>query len=370
MCNWIQEPNGTNLHYDAIYNRTCSSHVPSTGKTISLESVHFWGKPIWKGHYWPNGGLKYPDYFYNSVPKNVFYMHIANNAVIINSGEIFTNDMKLAPFGCNPNLDPIPPRDYGNSPIYDEVFIISQHWGNTYFHKMLEDLPRLAPYLEFLQNNTQIRIHVQDLNCHTMDIIEFIGLDPSRLVMGTIRAKIVYLPQATPCGFPNVQETQILSQIFREKLVHLHGKQKQNYIIYIQRTFSRQMVRRLQIWSLLINLAKEYNLTFEIFPDFPSQPLIDTMIMFNKAKLIVAPHGAGLSNIIYSEPGTYIIEGICNRPHVNLCYQRAAHILGHHYHAIPSRNPVGCEIVIDIDEVEIERVARVYLKLGANNLDS
>ena len=88
------------------------------------------------------------------------------------------------------------------------------------------------------------------------------------------------------------------------------------------------------------------------------------MTMFHEAVLVVAPHGAGESNILFSQPGTYVIEGVCNRPHVNLCYQRTAYILGHHYHAVVSKG--GCKGHIDISTEEIRKVVKVHVKLWKN----
>jgi len=70
--------------------------------------------------------------------------------------------------------------------------------------------------------------------------------------------------------------------------------------------------------------AKDYAL----LADNPTPSLNDTMMMFHSAVIIVAPHGAGLPNVFFSQPGSYVIEGVCNRPHVNLCFQWLAHILG------------------------------------------
>ena len=85
------------------------------------------------------------------------------------------------------------------------------------------------------------------------------------------------------------------------------------------------------------------------------------MRLFRSAVMIVAPHGAGLSNMVFSEPGTVVIEGVCNRPHVNLCFHREAYVLGHHWHGIPSRG--GCEEVVDVSATEVENVVRKYLSL-------
>ena len=86
--------------------------------------------------------------------------------------------------------------------------------------------------------------------------------------------------------------------------------------------------------------AKEYNLSYEVFKDNPPPSFVDMMRMFNAAVMVVAPHGAGLANLVFSEPGTFVVEGVCNRPHTNLFFQRTAQVLGHRWHGIPSSG--GC----------------------------
>ena len=48
--------------------------------------------------------------------------------------------------------------------------------------------------------------------------------------------------------------------------------------------------------------------------------------------MVIGPHGAGLSNIFFSQPGTVVIEGTC-KP-LNLCYSRVAHVLHQIYFGI------------------------------------
>ena len=70
-----------------------------------------------------------------------------------------------------------------------------------------------------------------------------------------------------------------------------------------------------------------------VFWEFKDKPLPgyeDTVKMFYRAKLIVAPHGAGLSNILFSQPGSTVVEVLCN-PRPNPCYKDVALALGHRY---------------------------------------
>ena len=166
---------------------------------------------------------------------------------------------------------------------------------------------------------------------------------------GVSRAKIVYQPRATGCGNANIQESEVLSQLYLDYIKRTFPAQPRNRLILIRRSKKRKFNDQKGIEKVLEHAARDYNLTYTLFPDRPTPSLNETMMMFHSAVLIVGPHGAGLSNMIFSQPGTYVLEGVCNLPHVILCFQRLAHILGHHcihWHGVTSRG--GCEGVVDV----------------------
>jgi capsular polysaccharide biosynthesis protein len=51
--------------------------------------------------------------------------------------------------------------------------------------------------------------------------------------------------------------------------------------------------------------------------------------LFADAKVIVAPHGAGLTNMLFAREA--VIVEIINPAYFNLCYYRLANVLGHTY---------------------------------------
>mmetsp|Transcript_5786 Transcript_5786/g.13783 ORF Transcript_5786/g.13783 Transcript_5786/m.13783 type:complete len:173 (-) Transcript_5786:821-1339(-) len=63
------------------------------------------------------------------------------------------------------------------------------------------------------------------------------------------------------------------------------------------------------------------------------EPLKSQLELFRKATTIVAPHGAGLSNIYISRPGTGVLEFLVMNG-VGLCYMIAAAKLGLRYWAL------------------------------------
>ena len=209
---------------DAIYNRRCNRNIDDTVRPSSLQPSFLSGRSIYPNHYWPNSGNSYPANVYTVTPPYVFHMHIHRDAVVTELGDVYTDGLKLVLHSCRPSNDVSPalPLHLGSIPLYNEVFVVSQYWGATIFHRMAEVMPRIALLVDFLKANPEIRILALEVGGHLAELLEIIGVDRSRLITGVTRAKVVYQPRATACGFPNVQESQMLSQLYRN---------------YIRRTF-------------------------------------------------------------------------------------------------------------------------------------
>ena len=363
LCSWIETPGVIKMRYDSIYRRTCNRNINDTARGQSLRPLFLCGKPINRDHYWPNNGDSYPEHFYTTTPPYVFYMHIHRDAVVTQLGDVITARTKLVLYACSHDITPTLPLGgkLSQIPCYDEVYVITQYWGNAVFHRMTEIVPRLVLCLQFLNAHPEIRILGPEVGGRLAQLLEIIGLAKSRLITGVARAKIVYQPRATGCGFANVQESQMLSRLYRDYIKRTFPSQARNRLVLIRRSGGRRFTEQKQIEEVLERAARDYNLTYTLFIDNPTPSLNDTMMMFHSAVIIVAPHGAGLSNVFFSQPGTYVVEGVCNLPHVNLCYQRLTHILGHHWHGVTSRG--GCESVVDVSAASVEDAVRSYLRL-------
>lgn len=362
LCEWIETPGFTKAHWDAVYNRLCITDVHLTAKSHSIEWLYFHAKPINAEHYWPNDGLSYPSHFYISPPLEILYINILEDAVINLSGDIISGGIKVVPYTCSHDRIPTIPIEYLERPIYRDVFVITQFWGTTYFHKMLEVMPRIAAYLEFLRMNPNVHIHAPEDHSKVSELLRVLGLNTERIVTGITRAKVVYFPQGTPCGFPKVHELQILSHHYRNYIRENLPANPRNRLVLIKRSGLRRFLQQEQIEEVLLRIATAHNLNFTLFADSPTPALHETMSIFNSALLIVGPHGAGLANMVFSEPGTLVVEGVCNPPHVNMCFQFAAHDLGHRYHGIPSEG--GCESVVSIAPETIDSVVQELMKVG------
>jgi len=330
---------------------------------MPVKLVFLNAKQITRHNYWPNNGSSYPEHFYTATPPYVFHMHIHRDAIVTRLGDVISNGLKLVLYACSYDTDPHVPffDNLEQIPLYNELYVTNQYWGTGVFHRMVEIVPRLALHLQFLKANPEIRILAPEVRRRTAELIGIIGLDKSRLVKGVSRANIVYQPRATGCGHANIQESQVLSQLYRDYIRRTFPPQPRNRLILIRRSKKRRFTDRKGMEEVVQHAARDYNLTYTLFPDRPTPSLNDTMRMFHSAVVIIGPHGAGLSNMIFSQPGTYVLEGVCNLPHVNLCFLRLAHILGHHWHGVTSRG--GCEGVVNVPASHVNTTLRAFLGL-------
>jgi capsular polysaccharide biosynthesis protein len=69
-------------------------------------------------------------------------------------------------------------------------------------------------------------------------------------------------------------------------------------------------------------------------------PFEQQVSAFARARLIVAPHGAGLANLVFCNPGVNVIE-LFHPEHPNECYRRLAGDCGLGYQAVFGRNTLS-----------------------------
>ena len=359
LCVHLKNGSFTRHRWDTVFNHQCSSNISLSFQEKSIDQFFLNSVQINQNYYWPNKGTAWPSYFYTDVPRYITYIHIIQNGIVNQLGEVYTGKYRIVPYNCKPNFEKHSKTpDASSIPLYDEVFSISQYWGNAFFHKNLEEFPKLGPYIEFLKQHLEIKIHTYEKGEYTSAILTLLGLDPSRLISGTIRAHQIYLPRGTSCGFSQIQEAQLLSDHIRQTIKERATGSSKNLVL-VRRSQKRFFTEHKDLAHNLKLLAEEFGLQFYLFRDDPLPTLEETMREFGKAAMVVAPHGAGLSNLIFTEPGTIVLEGLCEPPHTNMCYTRLSHLLGHRYYGFLSRG--GCEGHITVPAREIEMVARNYL---------
>ena len=275
----------------------------------------------------------------NSTHLLIGYIHVIKNGAVDTNGDACAGKLKIVirRYSMTKSVSIAHPS---NSHIYNEVFSIAQFWGSGFYHGTIEDFTRIAPYLSFLRKHRQIKIHVKTRTGFIKGFTEFLGISPGRIVSGSVGARILYVPAGTSCGRSAIFPTYMLSAEFRSRITTpVHERRS---IVIIKRTTKRRFTHHHQILKMLQRLIKtrpQLKLKVEVYPDNPVPGLKETLAMLNRAFIVIAPHGAGEANLLFSEPGTVMIEGLCKSGMARaiLCYRNLAQVLGHRYYGILSR---------------------------------
>ena len=98
----------------------------------------------------------------------------------------------------------------------------------------------------------------------------------------------------------------------------LVSDQPRNTIVIIKRSKRRWFNYHDDIIKMIQSEMKGSDtIRLSVFDDQNLPSLAETVSLFNKAFLVIGTHGAGLSNVLFSEPGTAVIEGTYFRQKYN-----------------------------------------------------
>ena len=301
------------------------------------------------------------------------YVTVINHAFVNANGHVDKSGIILVPPSCTRNLTLESKFERSSkTPIYDEVFVIAQLWGEGHFHMNAEDLPRLAPYVEFLVRHANIRIHMATISrrnyrapIHAFESLRSLGIDPSRIIYGNVKAHVVYLPKSTPCIHGMLPEMQLLAARYQNYIEKTLKETAHSSVVLIVRASTkrgRNIPRRTYdvIHHELKRILTATFLHVELFDDKAYPTFAETLSMFHRARIIIGIHGAGLVNMIYSRPGTYIIELLCLQPALQFDYVITAGILGHRYHAVPVE---GCPYSVTVNVTKLISIVNMYARM-------
>ena len=330
--------------------RAIGRHINQTGCVEKIDNR----KPVELS--W-NTLLEQNDHSYKLGPEkgdDLFraFMHVIPNAVVHNDGDVIYRDTKIIIERCRMKQFQIKcTRVHAE---YDQVFTISQFWGYGFFHGAVEGLNRLSLYLKYLLDHPNIKIHVDRYHPY----LQALGLKRERIIRGTVRASVLYMPMGTPCYTLPFLEGQLLAEQLKGTLVG--SNETRDTVVLIKRRSKRWFEHHDTIYVTLEKHCQDMGLKLVVFDDKIIPAMHDTMNLFHRALVIVAPHGAGLTNMIFSQPGTLVIEALCHdfAKNLNICYQRMASVLGMRYYSFTINDTCMKVTATDIEKPFVE-----YMKL-------
>lgn len=214
-----------------------------------------------------------------------------------------------------------------------------QPFGTTYYHVLTEVLPN-ALFLSNIINDKTIPILVPESK-FILNIFKWFDIN-NPIVFKLDNNYNFFKQQTTECGFPSPQKILSLRDIIDKKI-----KYKKEIGVYIYR---KENWRQIKNSDEVFNFIKKRFKTIE-WVIFNEQNLDDTINIFSRAKIIIGPHGAGLTNMIFSPINISIIE-IMPIQESNMCYWHQSCILENKHYIFPQSylSPNDRNFNINIDE--------------------
>ncbi|NEQ79845.1 MAG: glycosyltransferase family 61 protein [Moorea sp. SIO2I5] len=202
--------------------------------------------------------------------------------------------------------------------------------GHNYYHWIHDSLQKIYLIKDLLPPDILyiVPANLKSWQLHSLKLLD-VNLDNLRYFSGEEvwqLEQLYYSPTNTVSGHDSTESNEWLRSVFYQKL-GIHTKSSEKTLnIYISR--SQATSRRIVNESDLLSLLDKWG--FERFW-LENMTLPEQIVLFSKAKSVVAPHGAGLTNLLFSQLGTNVLE-IFEPNHFNsLCYWSMSESMGHNY---------------------------------------
>ena len=214
---------------------------------------------------------------------------------------------------------------------------VVQHMGpsaifpsaRNYYHWLIEELPLLLRALE-REPKLTVLVHEGGITERHRIVERELGIKIHSTTT-TVRLADHFLPgRANDSWFIHPRDAELLVE-FGSRLVRTTSESPERLYIS-RRNAARSLPGEVELEQQLTDLGFRV-----VHPE--SVSWIDQINLFRKAKVVVAPHGAGLSNLVFSEPGVQVIE-LTNGRHYNRCFEWLCHVARHSYLPIGADNGI------------------------------
>lgn len=256
-----------------------------------------------------------------------------------------------------------------NPAFYDAtIAVIATAGGHVYYHWMLDIIPRI----ELLKKNGSFStidffvVEYLELKFQK-EILQKLGIPESKILPSNdpfnfhIQARKLLVPSlVSPNDAPSLEACLFIRSLFREDKSNLAPFRR----LYIQRKKGRTITNEKELSNFLSANG------FEIVQS-ENMSVAQQAHLFSEAKFVVAPHGAGLTNLVFCEPETKVID-IFSPQWVNPCYWilsshlqlQYAYLMGEGEEVPEHHDPQ--QKAADIS-VNLSKFKEIYYRLESNN---
>jgi len=235
-----------------------------------------------------------------------------------------------------------------------------QRYGHMYYHFVVETLPKLVLLKEAgLPEGTKILMWGEPYEQKFLDIL---GIPKEAVVkydpLKVYTADVLYFPTPTPRITPARESLEMTREVFLGAEEVLPEAERDLIIYCTRRDASTRSV------------ANEAELLERIAAEFPNEKVVvydniddvsALVDLFKRAKVIIGPHGAGLSHMLFAAPGTHILEFQFMRDPPMMFWHLAA-ALNQDYWLLPVPNAWWMQKEMEIPTEEVVDILSTMLQ--------
>jgi len=234
-------------------------------------------------------------------------------------------------------------------------FLLGYGLADNYFNWTLRYASRVAQY-QAMPDVVQLAAPMPRKR-YVPETLEFLGVPQHEVIH--IEAPMVFdrLVLVSPMAFGRYEISPLITETLRDhpRVRELWRRPKRRMYVPRRGVGMRRVVNAAAVEEALRQLG------FEVF-DNAEHPVREQVRAFRDAALVVSAHGAGLSNIVYCDPGTPVVEVVPEGYDQGVTsYRSLADLFGLPYvqlfakEATPDRKGNRCNSDIEIDVEELVR---------------
>ncbi|WP_017303410.1 glycosyltransferase family 61 protein [Spirulina subsalsa] len=219
----------------------------------------------------------------------------------------------------------LPSVKYPIEKIEGTCFSLMTNASNNYCHFLLDSLTRLHLFEKagFSLDQVDWILAPKPISENAWNIFRQLGINESKCIWSE-RQRGIQADRLIATTHPGLQAHYPRWVVdFMQQRVKLEPSQPQRRLYIPRKTGTRKIANESELYPLL----KKYG--FELYnPDQePYQPQV-----FHEAAIIVAPHGAALTNLVFCQPGTKLLE-LMSAGHLKPYFFALSQVIGleHHY---------------------------------------
>jgi len=195
---------------------------------------------------------------------------------------------------------------------------------NSFGHFLSEQLPRLALIWDQLLRDSDLYILVPEMGTNFVKqvLVELLGIPESRLVFyrygsawnpcTVFYAEEFLMINPTVSGHPSRYMMDGLRKVLKSADPNIPSEDQRNLVVYMSRQDAQD--RRVDNEPELITKIRENINGSELFVWDSATPLLETVRIMRRAKLVIGMHGQNLSPLVFTQPGTSVIELLHSNP--------------------------------------------------------